>query len=312
MRQHNPTTNLNQGNPVDFLVVGAAKSGTSTLFETLRMHPGIFIPQRKECRYFSCMPENFSGPRSVQPKYIIQSSDEYRALFDKTKPGQLRGDVSPDYLYYHRNAVPRILDEVNAQVPIIIVLRNPIDRAYSNYLHHVRERWEKLGFEAALDAEEQRRAANWTWGWRYVDVGLYAEQVKAYLDNFERVLLLLFEEDIVTGRATGKVLDFLNLEPFQEVSHDVHVNVSGFPRNWFLHRLMTDEVVVRKVKNMVKATPLYARSKQIYRRVMESNLKKEAMSLETRERLKEAFREDVARLVEYTGLPVGQFWEDFK
>ena len=208
MRQHNPTTNLNQGNPVDFLVVGAAKSGTSTLFETLRMHPGIFIPQRKECRYFSCMPENFSGPRSVQPKYIIQSSDEYRALFDKTKPGQLRGDVSPDYLYYHRNAVPRILDEVNAQVPIIIVLRNPIDRAYSNYLHHVRERWEKLGFEAALDAEEQRRAANWTWGWRYVDVGLYAEQVKAYLDNFERVLLLLFEEDIVTGRATEQGVGF--------------------------------------------------------------------------------------------------------
>ena len=312
MRQHSTTTNLNQGNPVDFLVVGAAKSGTSTLFETLRMHPGIFIPQRKECRYFSCMPENFSGPRSVQPKYIIQSPDEYRDLFNKAKPGQLRGDVSPDYLYYHRNAVPRILDEVNAQVPIIIVLRNPIDRAYSNYLHHVRERWEKLSFEAALDAEEQRRAANWTWGWRYVDVGLYAEQVKAYMDNFERVLLLLFEEDVVTGQATSKVLDFLNLEPFQEGPDDVHVNVSGFPRNWFLHRLMTDELVVRKVKNVVKATPLYAWSKRVYRKVMEGNLRKEEMAPETRERLQEAFREDIARLEEYTELPIREFWTDFQ
>ena len=312
MRQHNPITNLNQSNPVDFLIVGAAKSGTSTLFETLVMHPGIFIPQRKECRYFSCMPENFSGPRSVQPKYIIKSSDEYRSLFNKAKSGQLRGDVSPDYLYYHRNAVPKILDELNAQVPIIIVLRNPIDRAYSNYLHHIRERWEKLSIEAALDAEEHRRAANWTWGWRYVDVGLYAEQVKAYMDNFERVLLLLFEEDIVTGQATGKVLNFLNLEPFQECPHYVHVNVSGFPQNWFLHRLMTDELVVRKVKNVVKATPFYAWSKRVYRKVMEGNLKKEEMALETKERLKEVFREDVARLVEYTGLPVGEFWEDFR
>ena len=282
------------------------------MFELLIRHPRIFIPQRKECRYFSCMPDNFSGPNTVHPNDIIKSLEKYQGLFKKTRPGQLRGDVSPDYLYYYRNAVPRILDEVNAQVPIIIILRNPIDRAYSNYLHHLREGWENLSFEDALDAEEQRRAANWAWGWNYVDVGLYAEQVKAYLDNFERVLLLLFEEDIVTGRATGKVLDFLNLEPFQAGPDNVHVNVSGYPQNRVLHRLMTDELVVRKIKNVVKATPLYARSKQVYRRVMEGNLRKEAMVLETRQMLKGKFQDDVALVAEYTGLPVRKFWTDFQ
>ena len=64
-----------------------------------------------------------------------------------------RDDVSPDYLYCHKNAVPKILNETDTHVPIIIVLRNPIDRAYSNYLHHVHERWEILSFEDALDAE---------------------------------------------------------------------------------------------------------------------------------------------------------------
>lgn len=172
---------LSQGNPVDFLVVGAAKSGTETLFETLSRHPGIFIPQRKECRYFSCMPVDFSGPRTISP-----------------------------------------------------------------------------------------------------------------------------------GQATGKVLDFLNLEPLQARPDNVHVNVSGYPQNRVLHRLMTDEVVVRKVKNVVKATPLYGRAKQVYRRVMESNLKKEAMSPETRQVLKEKFRDDVALLAEYTGLPVYKFWTDFQ
>ena len=196
--------------------------------------------------------------------------------------------------------------------PVIIILRNPIDRAYSNYLHHVREGWENLSFEEALEAEAQRRASQWAWGWNYVDVGLYAEQVKAYLDNFERVLLLLFEEDIVTGRATGKVLDFLNLEPFQDGPGNVHVNVSGYPQNRVLHRLMTDEVVVRKIKDVVKATPLYGRAKRVYRRVMEGNLRKEAMASETRGMLKGRFREDVALLAEYTGLPVKKFWTDFQ
>ena len=297
---------------MNFFIVGTSKSGTEALFETLSRHPGIFIPQRKECRYFSCMPADFSGPGTISPGYIIQSLEDYQALFKRAKRDQLCGDISPDYLYFYHNAVPKILNEIHAQAPVIIILRNPIDRAYSNYLHHVREGWENLSFEEALEAEAQRRAANWTWGWSYVDVGLYAEQVKAYLDNFERVLLLLFEEDIVTGRATGKVLDFLNLEPFQAGPGDVHVNVSGYPQNRWLHRLMTDEVVVRKIKNVVKATPLYGRAKRIYRRVMEGNLRREAMALETRRMLKGEFREDVARLVEYTGLPVGQFWEDFK
>ena len=297
---------------MNFFIVGTSKSGTTTLFETLRKHPGIFIPQRKECRYFSCLPVSFSGRPPRSSKYVIQSLEEYRKLFKEAKPGQLCGDISPDYLYYYQNAVPKILDEINAQAPIIIVLRNPIDRAYSNYLHHVREGREKLSFDVALKAEKERRAANWAWGWNYVDVGLYAEQVKAYLDNFERVLLLLFEEDIVTGQATNKILDFLNLEPFPEVPDDIHVNISGWPQNRWLHRLMTDQLFVRKIKNVVKATPLYTASKRAYRKLMEANLKKEAMAPETREMLKKKFREDVALLAEYTELPVYEFWKDFR
>ena len=75
---------------------------------------------------------------------------------------------------------------------------------------------------------------------------------------------------------------------------------------------MTDELVVRKIKNMVKATPLYGWSKRIYRRVMEGNLRKEAMALETRRMLKERFQDDVGLLAEYTGLPVYEFWRDFR
>ncbi len=307
-----PKMNLKQGNPVDFLIVGAAKAGTTTLFEILSKHPGIFIPQRKECRYFSCMPGNFAGPLPIAANDITRTPDEYRQLFRKAKTGQLHGDISPEYLYYHQQAVPKILDEITAQIPIIIVLRNPIDRAYSNYLMKVRERREMLSFEDALEVEAERLAAHWAWGWGYVDVGLYAEQVKAYLDNFERVLFMLFEEDIVTGRAAGKILDFLGLETFDEEPDNVHVNISGYPKNRILNRLMTDELVVRKIKNLVKATPLYLRSKRIYHKVMGANLKKKPMSPDTRQMLKEKFEDDVALLEAYTGLQVRKFWKDFK
>ena len=258
------------------------------------------------------MPHDFAGPSTVSPNDIIQSLKEYQVLFKKAKPDQLCGDISPDYLYFYQNAVPKILNEINAQVPIIIVLRNPIDRAYSDYLHHVSDGWENLSFEDALNAEEERRAANWAWGWNYVDIGLYAEQVKVYTDSFERVLLLLFEEDIVTGRATEKVLDFLNLDSLLKAPDNVHVNISGNPQNRWLHRVMTDKMIVRKVKNVIKSTPFYAASRRIYRKILEANLKQEEMAAKTREMLKEKFQDDVTLLAERTKLPVQKFWTDFQ
>ena len=315
-RPSTPITNLKQGNPVDFLVVGAAKSGTTTLFEVLSKHPRIFIPQRKECRYFSCTLGEFAGPGLQYAKNVTRSLKEYQTLFNRAKPGQLCGDISPDYLYYYQNAVPKILNEKNAQIPIIIVLRNPIDRAYSSYLYLVRDGREKLSFEDALDAEEQRREENWAWGWFYVEGGLYAEQVKAYTDNFERVLVLLFEEDIVTGRAVDKILNFLNLDPVPEGLGNLHMNISGYPRNRLLHRVITrvlvDELIVRRIKNVFKKTPFYAASRRIYRKILEANLKKVEMATETRQMLKEKFQEDVVLLEKYTGLPVRKFWTEFQ
>ena len=307
---------MSQSNPVDFLVVGAAKSGTTTLFETLSKHPRIFIPQGKECHYFSCTLGKFAGPGPQYANNAIRTLEEYRGLFKKAKSDQLCGDISPDYLYYYQNAIPKILEEKNAQIPIIIVLRNPIDRAYSSYLNHVRDGWEKLSFEDALDAEEERRAANWAWGWFCIAGGLYAEQVKAYMDNFERVLVLLFEEDIVTGQATNKILDFLNLESLTQSLTNVHANRSGYPKNRLLHRMtmrvLMDELIVRKVKNVIKMTPLYPGAKRIYRKIREINLKKVDMAPQTRQMLKEKFQDDVALLAEYTGLPVREFWKDFR
>ena len=307
---------MQKSNPVNFLIVGTGRSGTTTLFEVLRRHPDIFIPQRKECRYFSDMPGNFSGPSRQYANNVISSLGEYRALFKQAKPGQLCGDISPDYLYYHHNSVPKILNEVGRKIPIIIVLRNPVNRSYSDYLHHVKQGRETLSFESALDAEEDRIFANWPCGWFYTKVGLYAEQVEAYTDNFDRVLLLLYEEDIVTGQAAGKILDFLGLPHHPGRIPIIHANAAGYPANPFLHRMMTrilmDEIIVRKIKNVFEMTPFHAKSKQIQRKLLEANLKKEDMKMEIRMMLTDRFSKDVARLAKQTRLPVYKYWTDFQ
>ena len=262
------------------------------------------------------MSGDIEGPNTVPPDKRVQSLEEYQGLFKMAKPGQLCGDISPDYLYFYQKAVPKILDEVDAQLPIVIVLRNPIDRAYSHYFGNIRIREETLSFEDALSSEDTRRAANRNWGLSYVDVGLYAGQVRAYTESFDRVLLLLFEEDVVTGQATEKVLRFLNLASLPK-SRDIHANASGYPSNRWLYRVMTDELIVRKIKNLIRSTPVYTSSvytglRRYYQKMMKANLKKEAMTAQTRQMLKEKFQEDVALLAEQTKLPVQKFWTDFQ
>lgn len=73
----------------------------------LRRHPDVFIPARKECRYFSSQKGDFVGPSPEFANTIIHSLEDYQALFRKAKPGQLCGDISPDYLFYYQNAVPK-------------------------------------------------------------------------------------------------------------------------------------------------------------------------------------------------------------
>ena len=306
---------MQKGNPVNFLIVGTGRTGTTTLFEILRKHPDIFIPPGKECKYFSCTLGEYAGPGYPYAKTVTRTLEDYQALFREAKPGQLCGDISPDYLYFYQNAVSKILTEKNARIPIIIILRNPIDRAHSSYLYHVRDGRETLSFEEALAAEEERRSANWPWGWRYVDASLYAEQVKAYTGNFERVLLMLFERDIVTGRAANMILDFLALSSLPEKLARLHVNASGYPKSSLLHRLKTrvfaDELIGRKIKSLIKKTPFHADSKRLYRRILQMNLEKADMKPETRAMLKNRFEDDVNQLAQQTDLPVRQYWADF-
>lgn len=306
---------MQKGNPVDFLIVGVGGAGTTTLFEILTRHPDVFIPPRKECRYFSDMPGNFVGPGADYANDSIRSRQQYCSLFKGAKPSQLCGDVSPDYLYYYEKAVPKILNEAGHKIPIIIVLRNPIDRAYSNYSRQVRNGRETLSFEDALQVEDTRLNDNWVWGYAYTRASIYSDAVNSYLNNFNRVLVLLFEEDIITGKAVLKILEFLGLETHPGGIPDIHANTSGHTKNRLLHRIKAfthkEYAMVRHTRQFIKLTPFYAAIRRVYRKFLEANLRKQEMNPETRAMLKGKFAEDVALLAEQTHLPIDKFWTDF-
>lgn len=205
----------------NFFVVGAAKAGTTSLWQYLKCHPQIFMPSDelyKEPCYFSTYGEHMG-------------LDNYLNLFIQARKEQvLVGEASTAYL-----SDPVSADRIHAFRPdakIIIVLRNPVSRAYSLYNWMVQDGYEySKTFEDALALEEQRakkEIPNWYepqyyWNYQYFRSGLYSEQVQRYLKKFgDNVLILKFEELRDNPQKTYTIVcGHLGVEPI-EVKNAIH------------------------------------------------------------------------------------------
>jgi sulfotransferase family protein len=212
-----------------FLGIGAAKSGTTTLHDLLDKHPDIFVPRQKELGFF-CNDSNFN--RGV---------DHYASCFSKAE-GRLCGEITPQYMY-SRDAVSRVRGILGSHVKLIVMLRNPADRAFSNY-QHVRFRgYEELSFKEAIEREPERLVLGRQerMQYSYIDRGYYAQQLINWYDAFgkENIFVIIFETDF--RRNLQITLD--NLQSFLGVSrHDLpletHSNRSGVARWPGVNRLV--------------------------------------------------------------------------
>lgn len=290
---------MSKSNLPNFLIVGAAKSGTTSLYHYLKQHPDIFIPERKECRFFSDMPGKYSGPGDeIVNNRIIKDISEYKSLFSSNHEKKARGDISPDYLYFYKKSINNIKKYLGSQVKIIIILRNPVERAFSQYLHFFRDNREVLSFEEALRSEEQRRQNNWEWAWRYKDVGFYYNQVKAYNENFSNIKIYLY------GDLTKDPLTLLkNLCLFLEVNHkfipDISkkYNVSFIPKSNLVHNFLNQPNVIKNIlKPFLKPFLSDKQLGELVENAKMINLYKPKMKKETRKHLIDIYREDILKL----------------
>lgn len=185
----------------DFLVIGAQKAATTTIHYQLAMHPDINMTQKKEIHYFS-VDENYK-----------KGDAWYRRFF--TENDKIKGESSA--LYHYFPYCPARIYEHNPDIKMIFCIRNPIDRAFSDYLHEVRKGHEELNFEQAIMAEPGRLKNGW-WeqkSFGYMEKGKYYNQLKNFYKLFpEKNILVLVYDDLIARPVEfyRKIFKFLNVD----------------------------------------------------------------------------------------------------
>lgn len=233
----------------DFFIMGAPKAGTTALHAALSAHPELFLSRIKEPKYFLC--DDAPPPRSAHRgpgdahsrREWVWRRDEYLRLFDEAPVGTLRGESTPFYLASHA-AQTRIRESV-PEARLIAVLRDPVDRAYSNWMHLRSDGLEpEPDFLAALAAEPARAAAGWAPFWHYRGLGMYGAQLAQLLELFPRdqVHVLRYRELVDTpAEALAAVCDFLGVSappPWTPSAENTKPFVPVGTRNDALRRLV--------------------------------------------------------------------------
>jgi Sulfotransferase family len=280
----------------NFLIIGAAKGGTTSLYYYLNQHPQIYMSPVKEPRFFALEGEdlNFNNPDKGINETSITTLEEYCALFKNVKDEVAIGEASPLYLYSVKAA-----DRIKHYIPdikLIAVLRDPAERAYSCYMHLVRENYETLSFEDSLREEQNRIQNNWAHLWHYRQGGYYYAQLKPYFERFDpdQIKIYLFE-DLNQNSVTivQDICCFLGVDD-TFVPDLTRMNVSGKPKIRALQTLLGTSNPVRSALKQILPQEF---RKDVSHRLREWNLeRKEGMSIEIRQHLIEEYREDILQL----------------
>ena len=286
----------------NFLIIGAQKAGTTSLYYYLEQHPQVYMSPRKEPHFFEGTEMDFRGPgRKIRP---VTNPDEYQALFDGASTETAIGEASASYLYSPRS--PTLIRKNIPDAKLIVVLRNPADRAYSNFLHMVRVGREPVtDFGRALAAEEGRKSEGWGPLWHYGSKGYYHEQLERYFDTFgeERILVHLYE-DLRSHpfEVLRRTFAFLGVDEgfAPDISRD-H-NPSGLPKNPALYKLIKRLASHTTLgSGLARLLPDGAR-RRVERRILS---KPPPMDPAVRRQLMGRYREDILNLERLIGRDLG-------
>lgn len=276
----------------DFLIAGTGRSATTSLYTWLRSHPGIFMPEWKEPHYFSWLWEQNREHGFGTP----EAKERYRSLFAEAGD-RLAGEASTTYLMDPK--APWKIRETIPDVRIVVSLRDPVQRAHSHYWNNRR----RIGdedlptFREAIEAEVRERAAKGEASRWYVLEGLYASQVRRYLEVFDRdrIEILLFDEIIHRPREVlDRLAGFLDVDAEAMARVDVERKASTYvePRNTLFEEIRGSD----RLKRVARAVlPERVRS-FIGDRVLVREADKPPMDPKIRSFLETVYAPDVRRL----------------
>lgn len=283
-----------------FLVVGALKSATTSLYYYLYQHPDVFLSSKvKESRFLvGLTPEK--NPEMIQDLNYIASFDAYKQLFESATSEQVIGEVDPWYLYLYEQTIPRIKAHLDPDVCIIMCLRNPVDRCYSHYYQVIKQGWKVRAFEETLDVLLGSEQTTW-YERAFLEAGLYYKQVKAYLDVFtsEQVLIYLLDElryDSIP--VIRDICQFIGVDDTFVPNMSERVNIGGIPKNRALYNFIKKPgIVAFIIKSLIKPFMPALLRKRVQNFLIQQNLRSyPAMKERERRRLMDYYREDVLSL----------------
>ena len=286
----------------NFIMIGAGRVGSTSLWNYLQQHPGVFLSPVKEPRFFGFAeePPDRRGPNGDRyNRQVVWRRADYEALFDAARPDQpVRGEMSQQYLY-----LPGTAERMHALVPdarLLAVLRDPAERAFSQWRLTTKDGNEPLSFEAALDAEPSRIAERWPAHYFYRDRGFYAEQLRRFYAMFPvgQIMVLLYDELAADAAGTmARICRFLDIDP--TLSFDVRVehNVARIPRSRVVHRVVAEP---HRAKELVLAPMPAKLRKSVGRSINRRNVVPSTLAPSTRARLIEGYRADIEALADLT------------
>ena len=236
----------------NLLIVGAAKSGTTSLHNYLKQHPEIFMSNHKEPHFLI----NKEIGENRIPKGV-KKLNEYSSLFDGSDTFKYRGESSAMYLQFPNIAIKNIKKYLEKDIKIIIMLRNPIDRAFSGYQHVKRFNVdEELTFEQALEVCEDRyfKQTSLTPATRYIHIGMYYDFVKKFMHSFSDQIHVIIYDDFITDTQNelSKVFSFLKVKKI-DVNITERYMVGGWKwkNSFFKNTFMKKNFLKKIIKKIV-------------------------------------------------------------
>ena len=271
----------------NFLVIGAPKAGTGSIRDYLRQHPEIFMPAKKDLRWFA-----YHG-QTNRMRYPCASLAEYAAEFAAAGDAKARGEASDVYFWVQQ--APARIAETLPDAKLVVSLREPAQRAFSIYHMNLRteDKNRGLGFLEALETDP------------IVQRG-YHDSLKAYLDRFARrqMKIILFEDlEKRTLQTAQDLYAFLGVRT--DFVPDLKIsNPGGVPRIRWLHKLMTDDRVRTWSRTWLPESWVYAAKDLRSRNLDRSRMR---MTAEERAAARAFFREDLLRTEELIGIDLSRW-----
>jgi hypothetical protein len=227
----------------DFLIAGVPKAGTTALHAALSRHPGLYLSPIKEPKFFLTdgPPPTRGGPGdALTYREHVWERDKYEALFAAAPPGVPRGEATP--LYLHDPEAMRRIRDLIPDARIIVVIRDPVERAHSNWTHLWSAGLEPVGdFVRACAEEERRTAAGWAPFWRYTGLGQYGRQLTHAFSLFPREQVLVLRYRLLIDNPVpvlDQICGFLGVETgvLSEIPRE---NVTAHPERTLAHRAVS-------------------------------------------------------------------------